>query len=330
MSLLEVHITVPSLSEAGRIADTVVSERLAACAQQLPGVRSTYVWDGEVVRETEVLLTLETTSEVFDPLARRVRELHSADVPHGTPQSSQLRSDTPRGPLQIVASVLTHVDPGYAEWVRSAVTARPSSHLEVERKFALAAATLPPDPVDWPGVSAVAGERRFHLRATYFDSDDMVLATQGITMRRRDGGTDAGWHLKLPRTEDAREEQWLPLDATSDETTVPDAFRAELAALLDGRELHPVCQVQTRRTEWDLTGGGVLLATTCDDYVTTHNLLREEADREWHELEVELVHGGTDFLDRVTDHLERQGVHQASISSKLRAAMGSLLDAAPS
>ncbi|MBO1754776.1 divalent cation tolerance protein CutA [Allobranchiibius sp. CTAmp26] len=308
---VQVQTAVADEAEAALVADALVGERLAACVQQVPGVRSTFRWDGQVRHATEVLLVIKTTAAAFDALAARVRELHSYDVP------------------EIVATPLEHVEREYADWLRTAVDARPTTHLEIERKFSLANATLPPDPADWPGVSVVAGERRFHLVATYFDTDDVALASRGITMRRRVGGTDAGWHLKLPRSEDAREEIWLPLDATEGEETVPDAFAAHLTDVLGERAAHPVCVVETRRTEWDLRAGGVHLATTCDDYVTTHNLIDAGLDREWHEMEVELVHGGTDFLDDVTAYLEERGVHQASIASKLRAAMGTLMDRAP-
>nr|WP_243757482.1 divalent cation tolerance protein CutA [Allobranchiibius sp. GilTou38] len=305
---VQVQTTVADETEATLIADAVVGERLAACVQQIPGIGSTYLWDGRVQHATEVLLIIKTTAAAFETLAARVRALHSYDVP------------------QIVALPLEKVDPDYAEWLRAAVDDRPTSHLEIERKFSLANATLPPDPADWPGVGTVAGERRFHLVATYFDTVDVALASRGITMRRRVGGTDAGWHLKLPRSEDAREEIWLPLDATKDDTTVPSVFTSQLTEVLGERVAQPVCVVETRRTEWDLRAGGLHLATTCDDYVTTHNLIDAGLDREWHEMEVELVQGDTDFLEDVTAYLEAHGVHQASIASKLRAAMGDLMD----
>lgn len=305
---VQVQITATGEAEAAVIAETLVAERLAACVQQMPGVRSTYRWEDRVTRAQEVLLVATTTGSAFDALARRVRELHSHDVP------------------QVVAVQLAQVDLAYADGLAESVDAQPSTHLEIERKFSLANATLPPDPVDWPGVRVVDGERRFHLVATYFDTDDVALVSQGITLRRRTGGTDAGWHLKMPRGPDAREEIRLPLDATPDATTVPRTFLAHVQQLLDGRAVRPVCQVETRRTEWDLRAGDVHLATTCDDYVSIHNLIDAGQDRDWHEMEVELVDAGMQFLEDVTDYLARQGVRQASIASKLREAMGTLMD----
>lgn len=305
---VQVQIAAVDEPEAQRIAEALVAEGLAACVQQFPPMTSTYSLGGEVHRAQEVLVIAKTTSAAFENLADRVRELHSHDVP------------------QIVALPLVAIDPAYADWLRESVRVNPTSHLEIERKFSLQDHQAPPDPADWPAVSVVSGERRFHLTATYFDTDEMSLARKGITLRRRLGGTDAGWHLKLPRGQDAREEVWLPLDAAGEGDAVPQLFRAQLAQLLGDREMHPVCRIDTRRTEWDLSGSGVHLATTCDDHVTAHNLRDVTQDRSWHEMEVELVHGGTGFLDGITAHLEARGVHQASISSKLRAAMGTLMD----
>ncbi|MEO8851753.1 MAG: CYTH domain-containing protein [Allobranchiibius sp.] len=206
------------------------------------------------------------------------------------------------------------------------MTSQPVSHVEIERKFSLAEAGSLPDPADWPGVSSVSGERSFFLDATYFDTHDVTLAMLGITLRRRLGGTDAGWHLKLPQTQDAREEIRLPLQASDDDEIIPSALLERVSDVLGDRQVEPVCRVGTRRTEWDLRSGEVVLGITCDDYVSVQNLIDPGQDREWHEMEVELVDGDTDFLEAVTSHLARCGVPQASISSKLRAAMGTLMD----
>ncbi|MEO8750862.1 MAG: divalent cation tolerance protein CutA [Allobranchiibius sp.] len=306
---VQVQITVVDEEQALRIAEALVAEGLAAGIQQLAPTTSIYrTAPGEVSHRREVLLFAATTSAAFEVLADRVRDLHSEPAP------------------SIVAIPLVAIDPAYAEWLRQSVRVTPTSHLEIERKFSLEDEQQPPDPADWPAVSVVSGERRFHLVATYFDTDDVTLARQGITVRRRLGGTDAGWHLKLPRGEDAREEIWLPLDSVQDDGTLPQLFRDHLATVIADRAVHPVCRVDTRRTEWDLSGGGVHLATTCDDLVTARNFIDPEQDRSWHEMEVELVHGGIAFLDGVTDHLAARGVRQATIASKLRSTLGTLME----
>ncbi len=78
---LIVHITAGSQEEAEMIGRTLVEERLAACANVIPGVTSIYTWKGETCRESEVLIELKTLEEHFDALARRAREVHSYDVP---------------------------------------------------------------------------------------------------------------------------------------------------------------------------------------------------------------------------------------------------------
>lgn len=207
---------------------------------------------------------------------------------------------------------------------------KPVSHVEVERKFSLSEAAGFPDPAAWPGVDAVSAKRSFFLDATYFDTRDLVLARCGITLRRRLGGTDAGWHLKLPQSSDAREEIQLPLEASDDAETVPAVLSARVADILGDQILEAVCRVGTHRSEWDVEGAGRVLATTCEDRVHVENLIDPGQNRQWHEMEVELVHGDSDFLQAVTDHLAQCGVLQATISSKLRAAMGTLMDGAES
>ncbi len=73
--------TCPDDASAGRLADALVIEKLAACVNALPGLRSTYVWQGEVCRDAEVLLVIKTTRERFTALEARVLELHPYEVP---------------------------------------------------------------------------------------------------------------------------------------------------------------------------------------------------------------------------------------------------------
>lgn len=63
------------------VAERVVEERLAACANLIPGVRSVYRWKGEVQRDDEALAVLKTTRTAVEALRARVLELHPYDVP---------------------------------------------------------------------------------------------------------------------------------------------------------------------------------------------------------------------------------------------------------
>jgi periplasmic divalent cation tolerance protein len=78
---LLVSVTTPSSEEAKRIAEALVQERLAACVNIVPAITSIYHWQGEVHRDSEVLLIAKSRPELFDPLAARVKELHSYEVP---------------------------------------------------------------------------------------------------------------------------------------------------------------------------------------------------------------------------------------------------------
>ncbi len=79
--VLSVYVTVPDEETARHIARTVVDERLAACANILPGCRSVYRWQGQVEEAGEVALILKTASARFPALERRIRELHPYEVP---------------------------------------------------------------------------------------------------------------------------------------------------------------------------------------------------------------------------------------------------------
>jgi periplasmic divalent cation tolerance protein len=76
-----VYVTASDQAEARRIGTTVVSERLAACANLLGPIESVYWWEGRVQTGAEVALILKTRSSLVDELIRRVKELHSYQCP---------------------------------------------------------------------------------------------------------------------------------------------------------------------------------------------------------------------------------------------------------
>jgi len=73
--------TCPSSEVATRIAQTLVSERLAACVNQMPGISSTYIWEGKVQTDTEVLLIIKTTEAQFAVIKERLAGLHPYELP---------------------------------------------------------------------------------------------------------------------------------------------------------------------------------------------------------------------------------------------------------
>jgi len=76
-----IFITASSNEEAGKIAETLVREKLAACVNIIPGVKSTYWWEGNVCQEDEVLLLAKTVNSLFPAVMDRVKSLHSYEVP---------------------------------------------------------------------------------------------------------------------------------------------------------------------------------------------------------------------------------------------------------
>ncbi len=78
---LVVLVTAPSAEEAAAIARAVVGERLAACGNVVPAIRSIYRWEGELHDDAEALLVLKTTRGRFEALRDRVLALHPYDVP---------------------------------------------------------------------------------------------------------------------------------------------------------------------------------------------------------------------------------------------------------
>ena len=81
MSVLLVFSAFPDDASAALAARALVEERLAACVNRLPGLTSTYVWDGAVREDAEVLLLAKTTTDRFDALRARLLALHPYELP---------------------------------------------------------------------------------------------------------------------------------------------------------------------------------------------------------------------------------------------------------
>ena len=75
------YITTAKVEEARRIGKALVDERLAACANIVPGLESIYRWQGEVVEDKEILLVLKTRAELVEAAIAKVKELHSYTCP---------------------------------------------------------------------------------------------------------------------------------------------------------------------------------------------------------------------------------------------------------
>ena len=81
MAAILVYATAGDVAEAERIGRTLVSERLAACANVLPGMRSIYWWQGKMEEGAEAVLILKTAAARLDMLVARLKALHSYECP---------------------------------------------------------------------------------------------------------------------------------------------------------------------------------------------------------------------------------------------------------
>lgn len=165
---------------------------------------------------------------------------------------------------------------------------------EVEAKFRVNSPfELPPIAGVAQGVAAVDEARRISMTAVYYDTSDLRLAREGVTLRRRSGGSDAGWHLKLPVTDHtvadgtgARDEVQLP-----DQQEVPPQLGDLVRVWVRTAALGPVATLVTERTELSLRGAdGVLLAELVDDCVTVEDASHIHA--RFREIEIEDAGGG--------------------------------------
>lgn len=185
------------------------------------------------------------------------------------------------------------------------------SSLEVERKYDVDPGLPMPELTGLPGVAAVTTDVHM-LEAVYFDTADLRLRAAGITLRHRTGGTDAGWHLKLPAGP-AREE--VTVEAGTG--TVPDALTALVRSRIRDCELGPVAALSTRRVARRLLSrDGAPLAEVADDTVRGRPL-PAGAELMWREWEVELLGGGEALLEAVQLRLLHAGAAAATSTSKL-------------
>jgi CHAD domain-containing protein len=190
-----------------------------------------------------------------------------------------------------------------------------SRHTEVERKFDVVETTVSPSFDGLAVVSRVQHAPTQTLEAVYFDTPDYDLAARRITLRRRTGGADAGWHVKLPAAgADSRTEVRAPLA-----DSVPEDVRDVVASIVRDRPLSAVARITTQRTVSLLFGAGdTPVAEFCDDQVTAAALRPDSEPQVWREWELELAEGGpADVLDRLSNRLLDAGAVPAGHGSKL-------------
>jgi inorganic triphosphatase YgiF len=188
------------------------------------------------------------------------------------------------------------------------------SHIETERAFSPGVDATVPDLAGLTGVSTVEPAGEVELDATYFDTPAHVLLAAGVTLRRRVGGDDEGWHLKLPTgAPGSREEVHASLSDAP-----PEALLSLVDGWTRGIAPAPVARIRTRRTTARLVGAdGDVLAEVSDDEVVAHVAQPGAEAVEWREWEVELVEGEPDLLDAVEDFLAARGVERSAVQRKI-------------
>ncbi|POX53514.1 metal-binding protein [Streptomyces sp. Ru71] len=188
---------------------------------------------------------------------------------------------------------------------------------EIERKYESDGSELP-DLTGVAGIAAVLDRGVAELDATYYDTADERLAASAVTLRRRTGGSDAGWHLKFPVEPGVRDEIRVPLS-----DTVPDEIAALVRSRTRGAALVPVVRLRSARDVRHLVDAdGALLAEASVDEVSAERLNRAGGSARWTEIEVELADGRDPaVLAKVDKHLRKAGVRPSASPSKLARAL---------
>ena len=203
------------------------------------------------------------------------------------------------------------------------------NYLEPEQKYDADADFVLPDLSGLEGRAKPAGPRRYYLSATYFDTEELDLIRNRITLRRRVGGADEGWHLKLPVRKDTRQEVRAPLGdgGSGSIEPVPARLAAQVEDITAGRPLRPIAILDTERTVVTLTGqAGEPLAEVADDRVTATRLDQPGSEPvTWREIEVEALTqgpGAPGLLEAAGQALRQAGARRSSSASKLGRLLG--------
>ena len=194
---------------------------------------------------------------------------------------------------------------------------------ETETKYEAGPDTALPRLDALPQVAGARGPDEQQLVAEYYDTADLRLLDAGITLRRRTGGGDAGWHLKLPAAPGSREEIQLPPGRAG---RVPAELANLVQARTRGAPLVPVAAITTLRRVTTLVGQrGESLAEVADDSVRAVKLSDGEDPARaiaWREIEVELTGGDESLLAAADGLLRNSGLQRSARTAKLERVLG--------
>jgi inorganic triphosphatase YgiF len=223
------------------------------------------------------------------------------------------------------------------------VTNGHGDHLETEQKYDAEAGFALPDFGGLTGRGGRGGPggrpaawraepKRYYLSATYFDTENLDLHRNRITLRRRVGGTDEGWHLKLPVRKDTRQELHEPLDEGGT-GSVPARLTALVEDITAGQRLRPIAILDTERTVVTVPGPtGEAILEIADDRVTATRFGEPDQLVTWREIEVEVISAAPEAAGLLADAgqaLRKAGAKPSSSESKLARLLQSLFIADP-
>jgi CHAD domain-containing protein len=193
---------------------------------------------------------------------------------------------------------------------------------EQEDKFEVDSDWVMPQVVDLVPDGGRLDQEVRRLQNTYFDTPGTGLRLFGVTLRRRVGGSETGWQLKVPSGTSRTE-----LQSGSRAKTLPAALTESVAGLLAGESLNPVATVITTRTAYRvLDAEGELVLEIADDQVQSGPPDGDSTLHAWHEVEVELGPVGKQKdLKRAGKLLRAAGASPSTTRTKLDRALGPTL-----
>lgn len=201
----------------------------------------------------------------------------------------------------------------------------PEQSVEAERKYDAAPDQELPPLSDLPGIAGEPVVEVQQLSAQYFDTSDYRLLHSGITLRKRTGGYDAGWHLKIPAgDDDTRTETRLPLSAGD---TPPQQLATLVRGITHAHALAPIARLDTlRRRNRLLDAAGAPQADIVEDTVTAV-LPATGEQRIWTEIEVEQAGAGRTLADAIESRLLDAGIERSTHPTKLNRALADVITA---
>jgi CHAD domain-containing protein len=198
---------------------------------------------------------------------------------------------------------------------------------EVELKLQVHGPLEFPDFRQVEGIAEVTELPSQNLRATYYDTSDLRLARNGITLRYRTGESENGvWTLKLPFEHRLFAREELNYDGTP--SSIPQDAQRLVTAFTRSARLQTVTRIQTRRRRWHLKGvEGDPVAELVDDEVSVREGHRVAV--RWREVEVEALSDSTEPIEKTSALLQEAGAVAGGAIPKAVRALGSRASAPP-